>query len=226
MSKKIRLVIFDLDGTLVDAYPAIVSSFNFTMGRLRLPLQDDRTIRRAVGWGDSHLLEPFVPASKLRTALSIYRRNHQKALREKTRFLPGAKRILNWLKNREFKLAVASNRPTKFSYIILEHLKIIEYFDYILCADKIRRAKPYPDILFCILKKLSVKPAQALYVGDMTVDIITGKRAKIKTVAITTGSSTKKEISALKPFRVVRHISQLGTILRAINNGYFTGRSS
>ena len=209
----IRLVIFDLDGTLIDAYPAIILSFNFTMEKLKLPPQDYTTIRRAVGWGDRNLLKPYVPLALLKKALSIYRVHHKVALREKTRFLPGAKRLLKSLKTKGYKLAVASNRPTKFSYIILEHLKIKEYFDYILCGDKMKNAKPHPDIILRILKKLSLKPAQALYVGDMTADVQAGKRAQVKTVAVLTGSSTKKEIVKLKPHYVIRNILQLSQVL-------------
>ena len=56
----IKLIIFDLDGTLLDAYRAIVRSFNYTMGRLGYPAQDALVIRRAVGWGDARLLKPFI----------------------------------------------------------------------------------------------------------------------------------------------------------------------
>jgi len=58
--RRIKLIIFDLDGTLVDAYPAIISSFNYTMQKLNYPVQDVLTIRRAVGWGDENLLRPFI----------------------------------------------------------------------------------------------------------------------------------------------------------------------
>ncbi len=217
MSHGIKLLIFDLDGTLVDAYPAIVDSFNFTMRKMKLPLAKEMTIHRAVGWGDTNLLKPFVPARCVKKALTIYRRHHTKSLRWKTRFLPGAKNLLESLRKMGYRLGVASNRPTKFSHIILEHLRAKGYFDYILCADKIERAKPYPDILFRILKKLSVKPTEAIYVGDMTVDILAGKRAKVKTVAVVSGSSTRKELRALKPYRMIQNIAQLPRILKEVN---------
>jgi len=214
MLKHIKLVIFDLDGTLVDAYPAIIDSFNFTMRRLNLPQRDALTIRRAVGLGDGNLLKPYLNGVSVRTALGIYRKHHWKALVQKTRFLPGSKRILEYLKRRHFKLAIASNRPTKFSHIIIDHLKIRDYFDYVLCGDKLKRAKPYPDILRAILKRLSVKPAEAVYVGDMTVDVVTGRRARVKTVAVVTGSSAKKEITDLKPYRLIENIFLLNKIIK------------
>ncbi len=217
MRHRIRLVIFDLDGTLVDAYPAIVESFNFTMRKMRLPLVDKLTIRRAVGWGDANLLKPFTGEGVLKKALAVYRKHHAVALSKKTRFLPGAKQLILGLKKRGYQLALASNRPTKFSHIILEHLRIKEYFDYILCGDKVKRAKPYPDIIRQVLKKFSLKPAEALYVGDMGVDILAGKRARVKTVAVVTGSNTKKELKKLKPHYIIKSISGINKILRIQN---------
>lgn len=213
MSRTIKLVIFDLDGTLVDAYPAIVESFNFTMRKMKLPLVDKQTIKRAVGWGDANLLKPFTGEKILKKALAVYRKHHAVSLGRKTRFLPGTKRLLVRLKKNGYKLALASNRPTKFSHIILEHLGIKEYFDYILCGDKVKKAKPYPDIIRQILRKLALKPNEALYIGDMTVDILAGKRAGVQTVAVTTGSNTAKELKILRPDYILENLSRLNRIL-------------
>ncbi|MCX5711236.1 MAG: HAD family hydrolase [Candidatus Omnitrophica bacterium] len=186
--KKIRLVIFDIDGTLADAYAAINASFNYTMLRMGYSRRTDAVIRRAVGWGDENLLKPFIKQKDIDEALKIYRRHHKKALvGPGVRLLPNARSLLLRLKRKKLKLAVASNRPTEFSMILLKHLKIDKYFDYILCADKLKRAKPYPDILNKIMRKLSVRPAEAIYVGDMALDAQTGKRAGVKTLIVATG---------------------------------------
>ncbi len=213
MLKEVKLVIFDLDGTLVDAYLAIADSINFLMKEMELPPKKADAIRRAVGWGDKNLVGAFVEKRHLDKALKIYRRHHQGSLKEKTRFLPGAKRLLADLKKKGYRLAIASNRPTKFSHIILKCLGIENYFDYVLCADKVKRGKPHPDILLHILKKLSVKPGEALYVGDMAIDVLAGQRAKVKTVSVVTGSSTKTEIKKLKPFLIINSISDISRIL-------------
>ena len=210
---KVKLIIFDLDGTLVDAYPAIVSSFNFAMRAFGLPPQKDIVIRRAVGWGDKNLIKPFAGGRPVNRVLAAYRRHHEDALKKKTKFLPGARALLKDLRRRKYFLAVASNRPTKYSHIILESLKVKGYFDYILCADKVRRGKPDPELLLKILRELSVDSSEALYIGDMTIDVIAGRKARIKTVAVITGSSLKKELSNQRPFRVIRNLLQLTSIL-------------
>jgi len=209
--KDIKLVIFDLDGTLIDAYPAIVRSFNYAMQRLHYLTQGKLTIRRAVGRGDENLLKPFIKLKDLKAALFLYRRHHKVALLKGARLFPRVYKVLAYLKNKDYKLAVASNRPTRFSWILIRHLKLDKYFDYVLCADKLRYIKPHPEILNKIMRKFKAKPRQTLYVGDMTIDAQTGRRAKVKTILVTTGSSTRKEIQKEKPYRIIRRIADLIT---------------
>lgn len=209
----LKLIIFDLDGTLVNAYPAIISSFNHTMRRLKCPLQKPVTICRAVGWGDENLLKPFIGKKDLKRGLSIYRQHHKISLLRYSRLFPGAKSLLVCLKSRGYKLAVASNRPTRFSLILLRHLKIYGYFDYILCADKLAHIKPHPEILNKIMRRFSVKPSEALYAADMVIDAQAGRRAGIRTVIVTTGSSSAQEVKREKPWRIISRIRDLVKVL-------------
>ena len=207
--KAIKLVIFDLDGTLVNAYPAITQSFNYTMQKLKLPKRNPLIIRRAVGWGDKNLLRPFIDGRSIFSAIAIYRRHHRRALVEKSKLLPGASRLLTYLKNKGYRLAVASNRPTRFSRILIRSLKLGRYFDYVLCADKLKHIKPHPQILNRIMRRLRILPGETLYVGDMAIDAEAGRRAKVRTAIVATGSSTAVEIRKEKPYRVIHRLSSL-----------------
>jgi len=209
----IKLVIFDLDGTLIDAYRAIIRSFNYVMRKCNYPCQSGLVIRRAVGWGDSNLLAPFVDAGQLKKAVSLYRRHHKKSLLEDSRLLPGAKRVLNYLKARGYLLAVASNRPTKFSHILIRHLGLEKYFAYVLCADKLKEGKPHPEILNKIRKKFSLQKNEVLYVGDMVIDAQAGSRAGIRTIIVSGGSSTQSQIQKQRPWKIARRLSSLRKLL-------------
>jgi len=212
-SSQIKAILFDLDGTLIDAYQAIIQSFNHTMRRLHYPVKPDTVIRRAVGWGDENLLKPFVRREDLARALRIYRHHHKGALLKGSRLLPGVKRTLKYLKAKGYILAVASNRPTRFSRILVVGLKLAPFFSYMLCADKLKHGKPHPEILKKIMKRLSVEPHEALYVGDMRIDAQAGRRARVKTIVVTTGSSSLREIKKENPFCIIKKISHLKEIV-------------
>lgn len=208
-----RLIIFDLDGTLVNAYPAVTASVNHTLTALGFSKKSAFEIKRKVGWGDRQLLAQFVGEDFADRATRIYRPHHTQALRTGVRFLPGAKQLLVRLKNKGFLLAIASNRPTRFTRIILKSLGVLSLFDMVLCADKAPNPKPHPDMLWMIIKRLEVAKRYTLFVGDMTIDVNTGKRARVKTVAVSTGSSSIKELKSLKPLAIIARISALEMII-------------
>ncbi len=211
--RNIKLIIFDLDGTLVDAYAAISSSFNYVLARLGLKPQRADVIRRSVGWGDLNLLKPYVPEGDLEPALRLYRKHHKHSLLKQARLYPHAGLLLRQLKAAGYKLAVASNRPTEFSLILLRHLRLMDLFDYVLCADKLKHGKPNPEILNKIIKRFGFKKSQVLYVGDMAIDAQAGRRAKVKTIIVTGGSSSNLEIKKEKPFKVISRIDKLPALL-------------
>ncbi len=218
----IKLVIFDLDGTLVNAYPAVSQSVNYTLKALGHRPRSYDEIKRSVGGGDRKLLALFVGEKRTAQALKIYRPHHAKALKAKggVKLLPGAGQILKFLKAKGYKLAIASNRPTKFTRIILSELGISPCFDVVLCADKTPRPKPYPDILRAIIKRLKLENKEVLYVGDMTIDIHCGRRARVRVVSVNTGSSSRKELKALKPWALIDRITQLKPIITKEKEGY------
>ena len=211
----IKLVIFDLDGTLVNAYPAVSRSVNFTLKSLGFAPRSHVEIKRSVGGGDRKLMVHFVGEQLANRAIAIYRPHHTKALGIKgaVKLLSGAGGILKYLKAKGYKLAIASNRPTKFTRIILKELGVLRFFDVVLCADKAVNPKPYPDILWAIARRLKLDRKEVLYVGDMTIDVKCAYSAGMRMVAVSTGSSSKKELKDLKPWRIISKINQLKGIL-------------
>jgi phosphoglycolate phosphatase len=183
------------------------------MQRLNYPIQNASVIRRAVGLGDENLLRPFIKGKDLNKAISLYRRHHKRALLTGSRLFPRVNKVLCYMKNKGYKLAIASNRPTKFSWILIKHLRLESYFDYVLCADRLIHIKPHPEILNKIMQKFSARPWQTIYIGDMTIDAQAGRRAKVKTIIVTTGSSTNYQIKKERPYRIIRKIKELWKIL-------------
>mgnify|MGYP001564941814 CR=1 FL=1 len=204
-----KLFIFDLDGTLVNAYPAIISSFNFTMSKLGYRPKKEAVIKRAVGWGDENLLKPFVLEKDLGKALQIYRSHHVRSLEKRIRLMRHALELLLCLKKKGAKLAIASNRPTKYTLLILRILGLAKVFNKVLCADKLKFGKPNPLILNKIVKQFNIPKEEVLYIGDMAIDVATGRRACIDTAAVATGSSSFRELKEARPTYLFRDLRAL-----------------
>jgi phosphoglycolate phosphatase len=212
----IKLIIFDLDGTLVNAYKAVAVSVNKVLSDLNIPEADDATIQREVGWGERKLLNAFISDDLLDNAVAMYRKYHKQALSGNTFFLSGAKELIDIICKRGYTLAVATNRPVWSTKEILDCLGIRDRFKIVLSGEQVKNQKPAPDIIFDILEKLSVKKGEALFVGDMTVDAQTGNAAGVKTVIVTTGSSTREEIERESPFKIVDNVYDVVSIVEGI----------
>lgn len=210
-----RLVIFDLDGTLIDAYEAVQVSINYALARTGRPPVDYATVKRTVGWGDRHFVQTLAGPDRIEETIDIFREHHAGYLPNGASLLPGASAVLEELKAKGLSLAVATNRPTRFSLILLKELEIHGYFDHVLCGDKVKNPKPAPDILLEVLKYFGCRPREALFVGDMTVDILTGQSADVPTVAVTTGSSARSELEALNPAGIIGSMAELGGFLES-----------
>jgi phosphoglycolate phosphatase len=204
-----KLFIFDLDGTLADAYKAIEKSLNFTLQNLGLKKVSFDEAKRKVGRGDKAFMETFFPGSSQKKALLIYRAHHKKALKSYSKLRPYAKELLRNLKRKDKLTAIASNRPSVYTNLILRALGIKKYFDFVLCADDIKSNKPNPKILKVILKKFKVKRSEAVFVGDMDIDLETAKRAKIDVVFIKGGSSHLHAVREYKNKKVINSLKEI-----------------
>lgn len=206
-----KLFIFDLDGTLANVYHAIHSSLNHARCLFGYPSVSFLKVKHSVGVGDQHLVEIFFPAHQAAAALAVYRKQHKKDIIKYSKALPFVKSTLARLKKEGRFIAVASNRPHYFTQKVIKTIGIGKYIDFILCADDIGRPKPDPAMLNMIVKKFGVKKSEAVYCGDMDIDLETAKRALVDAVFVKGGSSS---VSVVKDFADVRVVPSLKSVLK------------
>lgn len=209
----LKLIIFDLDGTLVDAFGAVVDSFNFALASVGAPRRTAREIERCVGHGERRLIESLIPAGKVEQALGFYRDHHKTALVGQSKFLPGVEAFLTGLQEEGYDMALASNRPSYFTSIILDQLKMNDFFMRSLCADQVVCAKPAPDILEQLIAAFFLTQEDVLFVGDTTTDMEAGQRAGVKTVGVTTGPHTMEDLAPFSPYKIVDNIQGVKVLI-------------
>jgi phosphoglycolate phosphatase len=193
---RVRGIVFDLDGTLVDSYPAITASVNRARVAHHLPPLPEAEVRVHVGHGLESLIAELVGAANVEEGVRLFREHYAQAYASGTSALNGASGVVHELSRRGYGLAVASNKPARFSEAILETLGMRGAFREVQGPDRAGTTKPEPTMLALCRRALEVGPDETLYVGDMVLDVETARRAGVPVVLVPGGSSSLAELSA------------------------------
>jgi phosphoglycolate phosphatase len=211
----IKLIIFDLDGTLVHTVQDITNALNYGM---RLYGMEELTVKETlgmVGEGVTRLVEKALPAEKQLLRDNVIQRfleYYSEHLTENSRGYPHVKETLKNLNS--FKKAVLSNKREDLSERLLKELDFAGYFDIIIGSDTTEERKPSAIPVLYVMSRLGVRPEESIIVGDSNFDIEAGKNAGIKTVAVTYGYRPREFL--LDADYIINDIRELIPLLQKI----------
>ena len=204
-----RAVVFDLDGTLLDSYAAIHECLSLVLAAFgRPPVTADET-RRMVGHGLESLVARAVGAENVAAGVKIFRDRYEKIGPSSSTLLPGADAVTRRFREEGIPIAIASNKPARFTREILETLGILDRFAFVAGPDDGFPPKPAPHMVFMALATMGAKGPESVYVGDMPVDVATARAAQIPIVVVPTGSATEAELQAVSPDLLIRNLNDL-----------------
>jgi phosphoglycolate phosphatase len=185
------LVVFDLDGTLIDSSRDLAAALNQTLDRLHpgLPALSVDEVRAMIGDGALKLITRALRAKGLgdapQDALPVFLDCYGTRLLEETRLYPGVTEMLEALASRH--LAVLTNKPGDFSRAILAGLGVARFFRRVYGGGDLPAKKPDPVGLHRLLAETGVGPAGAVMVGDSAIDVRTGRAAGVRTIGVRYG---------------------------------------
>lgn len=192
----IKLVIFDLDGTLIDSRLDLVHSVNAALRHIQRPELPDDVIASYVGDGAPILIQRALGGESLdealiRKGLEFFLAYYREHKLDHTTVYPGIREALASIQNSgngaPRKMAVLSNKPVNPSRAIVEALGLGPYFAQIYGGNSFATKKPEPEGALKLVGEAGVRPDQAAIVGDSHVDVRTGRNAGLWTVAVTYG---------------------------------------
>jgi phosphoglycolate phosphatase len=205
----LRAVLFDFDGTLGDSYPAITASVNHVRSLHGLAPLSVAEVLPHVGRGPGHLLGKTVPAGDVSANEAAYVAHHPSALHAGTRLMEGAKELVTALHQRGLRLGVCSNKPVAFTHELLRYLGIDGMFQAVLGPEDVAHPKPAPDMLLAALPRLGVSAEEALYIGDMSVDVQTARAAGVPVWIVATGSDKPLTLVEARPDRLFASLEEV-----------------
>jgi len=210
-----QLILYDLDGTLVDSLEDIAQAVNHALSAFHVAALPPHQIQRYVGRGLRELLASCLKeaqAPRLEQARERFLAYYAQHLTDRTVLYPGVTRLLDYFKAR--RQAVITNKPNPHARELLRALGIERYFLRVIAADDGFPKKPDPAAVLALMKQEGVAPQETLLIGDSPIDVETGRRAGVVTVGIAQGFSDPAELADAAPDLLVRHCDELLEYLR------------
>lgn len=210
-----RLILYDLDGTLVDTREDIARAANHMRSEMGMDPLPREAICRFVGLGLRQLMQGCLETEdpgRIEQGTKLYRAHYTQHLLDHAVLYPSVREVLDHFRGRT--QAVVTNKPNPYSREILEALGVAGYFMEILAGDSEYPKKPDPAGILAVMARAVAIPAQTLWVGDSPIDVQTGARAGIQTVGVAHGFSPREELAASGPDELVEDFSQLLELAR------------
>ena len=213
-----KLVMYDLDGTLVDSVPDLAAAVDCMLLELSFKPAGMESVRSWVGNGGPMLVrralaaalsvgEEKVPTEILEAGLAGFYSAYQEISGSRSVLYPGVEEFLVRVADRQATQVIITNKPAQFVPSLLEELGIAHYFDSWLGGDSLPQKKPDPEPLLYMLNKFSVEPESALMVGDSVNDIAAARTAGVRSLAVGYGYNHGRPVEEENPDWLVHNLS-------------------
>ena len=210
-----RAVLFDLDGTLVDSYSALTDAVNHARRIEGLHDLSASRIRELVGDGVETLLQRAFERNDISSSIiSSFEQRYDEICCQESKVLSEVASTLDALAGLGIEMAVCTNKPTFFSRKILEFLNLSRHFRAIVGPDLAGARKPDARHLTYTLDSVRCSRTEALFVGDMPVDVRAARNSGIDVAVVATGSSTREQLAELEPDHILERFSELLEVVR------------
>lgn len=195
-NKNDKVILFDLDGTLINSTDAIVGCFYHAFKELEFDFQgDDEDIKDEIGYPlDIMCTNLGLEQSKALDFVDIYKREYRKISKAQTTLLPNAVESVQ-LASSFARLGIVTTKTTEYTIPLLEHLGLMKYFETIIGRQEVENPKPHPEPVLKCLDNMNLTPNKNIFIiGDTKLDLIAGNEAGISCVGVLCGYGKKDDL--------------------------------
>ena len=184
------IILFDLDGTLIDSTEAILESFAVAFKTFDKEVPSDEAIKAEIGHPlDAMFATLGVEKEKVWDYVDAYKMHYREISCAKTVLLKDAKKAVE-LAHKNATLGVVTTKTAKYSIELLEHMGLMDYFDVLIGREDVQNPKPDPEPIEKALAKLPSDTKRVWMIGDTCMDMLAAKAANIDAVGVTCGYAT------------------------------------
>lgn len=215
------LMLFDLDGTLVETAPEIMDAVNDTLGEFKLSLVSQQQVNEWIGHGTLTLLVQAVAdrsgmttdavrsSELLRQMVPVYDGFYKQRCGTRSHLYPHVRDTLHSLRAQGVKLAVVTNKESRYTQVVMNVHQLAPLFDEVVSGDTFAAKKPDPVGVAHCLAKFGMTSERTLFVGDSSIDAATARNAGVAVWLLPYGYNMGQPIEACAPDRVIADFSSL-----------------
>ncbi len=191
------IILFDLDGTLIDSTEAILESFHTACDRLGFPSPDDADIKRLIGYPLDYMFAHIgVPKERVWDFVAAYKEHYRIISKQKTVLLPNAKETVEVAASFA-RLGIVTTKTGRYSRELMEYFGLLEYFEVLVGREDVENPKPHPEPIENAIEMMQPKDGEDIYmIGDTKLDMECAKEAGVKAVGVLCGYGGKEELES------------------------------
>ena len=189
------IILFDLDGTLIDSTEAILESFHTACKQLDFPSPSDAQIKRLIGYPLDYMFAHVgVPKERVWDFVAAYKEHYRVISKQKTVLLPNAKEAVE--EAAAFaRLGIVTTKTGRYSKELMEHFGLLDYFEVLIGREDVEHPKPHPEPILNALEMMHPSKDEDIYmIGDTKLDMECAKEAGVKALGVLCGYGSKEEL--------------------------------
>ncbi|GAB6180131.1 pyrophosphatase PpaX [Desulfotomaculum defluvii] len=195
---KIKTILFDLDGTLLDSLPLIRSTYKKVFEEMKLPWCNGE-VMKCIGLPLVDIGRKFAGAERHKDFFSLYQHHYAIEHDAQTRAYPDTLEMLENLRQRGLRMGVVTSKSRHVALRSTSFLGIDKYMDVMIGVEDVSRHKPQPDPILTALQQMQVPVEDAAYIGDSPFDIMSAKAAAVTSIAVSWGMAEATELLQFEP---------------------------
>lgn len=221
MTRRFDLVLFDLDGTLIETAPEIADAVNDTLAAVGKSSVTQQQVNDWIGHGTRELLIQALAwcdgtstnavrhSADFSTTEAVFARHYLARCGTRSHLYPQVRETLTELRAQGVRLVVVTNKEDRYTRTVLDAHRLMPLFDRVISGDTLPVKKPDPAAIHSCLREFNVTPERALFVGDSSIDVATARNGGIAVWALPYGYNMGSPIEASSPDRVMADVSAL-----------------